>query len=380
MSEADTEQHLDDAPLQPVSVADSNITVDWTPKNEKIVVEWCDVAKCYKWLHTRAHQSYSHMHAWFTIPAIILSTISGTASFAQGSLPLRMQEYAPMVIGSVNIFIGILTTIQQYLKISEYNESHRVSAIAWDKFARNIRIELAKHPDDRAMDAGHFLKANREEYDRLMETSPSIPESITAEFIQTFSEYEDKWWDCCNSTKEKEKEEKKQRELKKKAEMFEKVKKPDVCNIIATTDDDRHPWYKDANSAASVHRSDDAIYTVVSQKINKIQEEMAKKQNDIRDEYENRLRIEMEIRQKEKEEALEKAKHQEIQQKFIHSTVLIANRIKEQNKKIDDYILLFEASRGRKPLGDEISEAMNAEIDAEILVKYLVNYNADSLV
>jgi hypothetical protein len=377
MSEVDTE-HLEEVPMQPASVVDSNISVDWTPENEKIVVEWCDIAKCYKWLHTRAHQSYSHMHAWFTIPAIILSTISGTASFAQGSLPLSMQLYAPMVIGSVNIFIGILTTIQQYLKISEYNESHRVSAIAWDKFARNIRIELAKHPDDRAMDAGHFLKANREEYDRLMETSPSIPEYITAELIKTFSEYEDKWWDCCNTEKEKEKEEKKQRELKKKAEMFDKVKKPDVCNIIATTDDDRHPWYKDAaNSVASVPRNEDVLYSVVSQKISKIQEEMAKKQSEIRNEYETRLQREKELR----EEEQENARRAEIQQRFVSSTVLIANKIKEQNKKIDEYVKLFENSRGRKPLSDEISEAMGAEIDEEILAKYIVNYSAmDSIV
>lgn len=374
MSEVDTE-HLEEAPLQPASVVDSNISVDWTPENEKIVVEWCDIAKCYKWLHTRAHQSYSHMHAWFTIPAIILSTISGTASFAQGSLPLSMQEFAPMVIGSVNIFIGILTTIQQYLKISEYNESHRVSAISWDKFARNIRIELAKHPDDRVMDAGHFLKANREEYDRLMETSPSIPEYITAEFIQTFSEYEDKWWDCCNTTKEKEKELKKQRELKKKAEMFDKVKKPDVCNIIATTDDDRHPWYKDAtNSVASAPRNDDVLYSVVSQKINKIQEDMAKKQNEIRNEYEQRL-------QREKELSEENARRAEIHQRFVSSTVQIANKIKEQNKKLDEYVKLFENSRGRKPLSDEICEAMSSEIDEEILAKYIDNYSAtDSIV
>ena len=53
--------------------------------------------------------------------------------------------------------IGILTTIQQYLKISELNEAHRVAGISWDKFARNIRIELAKKLDER-IDAGHMLK------------------------------------------------------------------------------------------------------------------------------------------------------------------------------------------------------------------------------
>ena len=54
-----------------------------------------------------------------------------------------------MIIGSINIIVGILTTIQQYLKISELNEAHRVSSIAWDKFARNIKIELSKHPNER---------------------------------------------------------------------------------------------------------------------------------------------------------------------------------------------------------------------------------------
>ena len=57
--------------------------VKWSPENELIMVEWCDVAQCYKWLNTRAHAKCSRAHAWFTIPAITLSTITGTASFAQ---------------------------------------------------------------------------------------------------------------------------------------------------------------------------------------------------------------------------------------------------------------------------------------------------------
>jgi len=120
-------------------------SIEWSPENESIMVEWCDVAQCYKWLNTRSHQIYAYMNAWFTIPAIVLSTISGTASFAQTSLPLEYQVYSPMAIGAINIFIGILTTVQQYLKIAELNEAHRVSSISWDKFARNIRIELAKN-------------------------------------------------------------------------------------------------------------------------------------------------------------------------------------------------------------------------------------------
>jgi hypothetical protein len=345
------------------------IKVEWSNENEKILVEWCDIAKCYKWLHTRAHQNFSKKHAWFTIPAIILSTISGTASFAQGSLPVSMQMYAPMVIGSVNIFIGILTTIQQYLKISEYNESHRVSAISWDKFARNIRIELAKHPDERSMDAGQFLKINRDEFDRLMETSPSVPIPIVDEFIEIFSgEEAPKWYDC-SKKKKLERKLKKKEEAKNKAIVFEKIKKPDVCNIISTADDDRHEWYK--NPDALRKKDDTVLYSVVSQKITKMQQEMLMKQEEIKQEYEEKIQRDKELREQEEKERKRK---EEIKQKFMNGTVAIANKMKEQNRQADEYVRLFSQNHGRKPLKEEIREELESKLDIDILSKYLNNY------
>ena len=104
--------------------------IKWSPENELIMVEWCDIAQCYTWLHTKSYNRLSVAHAWFTIPTITLSTITGTASFAQTSLPLHIQPYAPLVIGTINILIGFLTTVQQYLKISERNEAHRMASLS----------------------------------------------------------------------------------------------------------------------------------------------------------------------------------------------------------------------------------------------------------
>lgn len=158
---------------------------EWKSEHEQILVEWADKAMCYRWLHARSHQSYSKTNTWFTIPVIIMSTLTGTANFAQDKIDEQYRPYAQMGIGAVNIFAGILTTIAQFLKISELNEAHRASSISWDKFYRNIKVELAKSRDER-MHVNHMLKMCKEEFDRLMETSPSISDKIIGQFNYTF--------------------------------------------------------------------------------------------------------------------------------------------------------------------------------------------------
>ena len=193
--------------------------IEWSYDNEEIIAEWCDIAQCYKWLHYHSKQYYYRLHAWFTIPAITFSTISGTASFASASIPHEYQPFAPMIIGTINIFIGILTTVQQYLKISELKEAHRIASISWDKYARNISIELSKKPLER-IDAGTFLKFSRKEFDRLMEFNPGIPLHIIRKFKEAF--------------RGRNHEERRH---------FKLIKKPDICDVIVSINEKRHMWF-----------------------------------------------------------------------------------------------------------------------------------------
>lgn len=157
----------------------------WTIDHEKIFIEWADKAMCYRWLHSRAHEWFSFMNGFYTIPVIVLSTLTGTANFAQTRVPVDYQNYYAMAVGGLNIIAGIISTVQQFLKITQLSEAHRVSGIAWDKFYRNIKIELAKHPNER-IPVNQMIKMSKEEFDRLMETSPSIPEYVVVEFKKTF--------------------------------------------------------------------------------------------------------------------------------------------------------------------------------------------------
>ena len=227
------------------------ILIEWSYDNEEILAEWCDIAQCYKWLNHHAHDYYSSLHAWFTIPAITFSTISGTASFASASIPLEFQSYAPMAIGTINIMIGILTTIQQYLKVSELKESFRLAAISWDKYARNICIELSKSPSER-IDAGTFLKFSRQEYDRLMESNQSIPPHIILKFRRNF--------------RGRTPEEKKR---------FDLIKKPDICDVIVSINEKRHMWFTN-------HHQDESNETGSIDTTSTFREYMIFKQNTIR--------------------------------------------------------------------------------------------------
>jgi hypothetical protein len=217
-------------------------TIDWTPEHEQILIEWADKAMCYRWLHSKANSMYSTLNAWYTIPVIVISTLTGTANFAQERVPLEYQNFFVMIVGGFNILAGIITTIQQFLKITQLNESHRVSSIAWDKFYRNIKIELAKHPLER-LDPKQMLKMSKEEFDRLIETSPNIPDKIVTQFKTNFIQQES----------------------------FDKIIKPEICDILVPTNEYRNPWYNEDNQAKIVNDN---------LKIQLIKQNKIKKQNE----------------------------------------------------------------------------------------------------
>jgi hypothetical protein len=265
------------------------VTVEWTPEHEGILIEWADKAMCYRWLHSKSYNLFARLNAWYTIPVIIISTITGTANFAQERVPVAYQNYFAMVVGSFSIAAGIITTIQQFLKITQLNEAHRVSSIAWDKFYRNIKIELAKHPMER-MEVRQMIKMSKEEYDRLMETSPNIPEKIVGEFKVNFNKH---------ST-------------------FEKIVKPEICDILIPTNDHRNPWFNEENRAK---QASEAVKNKIS------------KQNKI---------------------------------KKLNA---------DQNKMVSDFINLFKSLNNREPMESEVIDNLKDRIEVSKIRTIIENLN-----
>jgi hypothetical protein len=164
----------------------------WKEEQEIILKKWSDKGLCFKLMHERAYKRFWCLNAWFNIPVIIISTITGTGNFASSALGGGSSNFI-FILGGLNIFSGILATINTYVGVAQKMEGHRFSSSNWDKFTRKIQIELAQLRSDRVK-VKTFLKQCAEEYNRLIEMSPIIPNDIIKWFttvIETGDYYDD---------------------------------------------------------------------------------------------------------------------------------------------------------------------------------------------
>jgi hypothetical protein len=158
----------------------------WHKQQENILKTWGEQSSCYRYMHFKAYQKYKKMSMRFTLPIIIISTLTGTANFAQETFPTSWKKFVPVGIGGLNLVAAIMTTILQFLKINELMESHRVSSVHYGKLSRSIRLQMTLPRYERSHNGSEFVEFCNQEYDRLIEQSPPIPGKILKMFEKEY--------------------------------------------------------------------------------------------------------------------------------------------------------------------------------------------------
>jgi hypothetical protein len=158
----------------------------WNEQHEIILKQWGEASGCYRYMHHRAFLMYKRLSMRFTLPVIVLSTLTGTANFAQEQFPTSVRSLVPSVIGGLNLIAGLIATIMQFLKINELMENHKAAALSYGLLSRNIRLTLALAREERNSDGLDFVNNCKTEYDRLIEQSPAVPTTILVEFEKEY--------------------------------------------------------------------------------------------------------------------------------------------------------------------------------------------------
>jgi hypothetical protein len=161
----------------------------WAPPQERILKKWAETASSYRFLHNTCHFSWKRWSIGFSLPVIILSTLTGAANFSMQSFPENWRTTMPLIIGGVNVIAGIIATVGRFLRVDELTEGHSVSCIGFGKLARNITVELSLPVEERSSDGKDFLTFCRAEFDRLIEQSPSIHPKVAQKFMNQFKDH-----------------------------------------------------------------------------------------------------------------------------------------------------------------------------------------------
>jgi hypothetical protein len=160
--------------------------LEWIKSTEYLLISWADIALCYSWIFDKSYRRLNNINYRYTIPIIVMSTVTGTISMSLNSLLNDDQvKTGQIVLGGINIFIGILSTLQNFFRYAQLSEAHLTATRDWAKLHRNIKIELSIERKNRKS-ASEFVRSARQEYERLLNSRPVIPSSILMDFKRQY--------------------------------------------------------------------------------------------------------------------------------------------------------------------------------------------------
>jgi hypothetical protein len=155
---------------------------DYTHQVEDVLKYYAEEAEMLYMLHNRNFLFYRKRGHYYTIPVIILSTISGVLSFNNGIQGTAEGQYT---IGAINILCGIVTTIYKFLNYSNFENQHRLLAVEYLHLYEDIRCVLCKAPERRpnAIEYVERIESKRQE---LYDNFSIIQDRVRVEFKHKF--------------------------------------------------------------------------------------------------------------------------------------------------------------------------------------------------
>lgn len=134
------------------------------------------------------HDVYLKRQFKFRIPSIVISSITGLASFGTTNFPEHYQNFVSIAVGASSIFIAILNSIESYMKIGEIISGTLQASINFQKLKEQIDIELALPIEDRNSQGIVFVRECYGMYEKYWDLSPHILARVR--FIKPFGNME----------------------------------------------------------------------------------------------------------------------------------------------------------------------------------------------
>lgn len=151
---------------------------EWCEREENYLKQLHDMcikqSRDYMILYRRTHRKQTQLR----LPAIILSSFSGVASFGTSSFPQRWQKYVSIAVGILNISIAMIQTYESYLKIGDVVSKALAVSTGLKKLSDDIYCEVFIPVQDRELSGITFLRDAFNRYQTIVENAPPMYEHM----------------------------------------------------------------------------------------------------------------------------------------------------------------------------------------------------------
>ena len=160
--------------------------VSWSSALEDYFASTGEKSHCLSYLHKRSEMLYSQRRTWIDLPVIVLSSAVGFLSVGSTSMFQGNEMAASVGLGVGSLLVSILQTVNTYFGWAKRAEGHRIASIQYARLYRFLNIEMNLPRDERST-PHELLKTTKEQYDRLAEISPLLPQLALDEFKSKFA-------------------------------------------------------------------------------------------------------------------------------------------------------------------------------------------------
>lgn len=154
--------------------------VQWSADLERYFKQAGERSQCLGILHGHAEKMYGRRRTPMELGIIVTGAVTGFLSVGSAQI-FQGWELTPVALGVASLFVSILNTTASYFGWAKRQEGHRIASIQYSKEYRFLQIELSL-PREERMSAHDLLKKVKDDYDRLCEVSPPLPDESIAFF------------------------------------------------------------------------------------------------------------------------------------------------------------------------------------------------------
>ena len=156
----------------------------WTPELEQLLGRWHRRMTACQHAYYREAERFRRWHFLLGIPAVVLSSIVGTAVFAT----LQKENVgisARIVIALISIAAAVLAGLQTFLRLAESATAHGGAADWYAAIKRDIEQILAMRREERG-NAKACTDALRKEINKVGQKSPELRESLWTDVAERY--------------------------------------------------------------------------------------------------------------------------------------------------------------------------------------------------